>query len=224
MTTRPPIHGRHRAETAPRGPLCLHNLRLPFAIRLTAHRGCHRLSGAGRTGVLAEGASFDLPAFQTFHYEGPVIEDAEGGHRMHLHIDQALASASRTACDLQTRLAIRISRAAFRDPGASWTLDYASHLMAMTKQQFAKQLFREGSALTQIVREQRLMRALLAVLNAPPGQLHIRTLAAHSGFAPHTRFGMMFSQHFGCSAGQLAQRAWSPALTWSAADRQSLGR
>ncbi|CAE6821631.1 helix-turn-helix transcriptional regulator [Paraburkholderia domus] len=206
-------------------PLRLHNLRLPFAVRLTAHMGRHRLAGDRRAGVLDEGASLDLPAYRTLHYEGPVIADARAGHRLHLLIDEYTAPAQRSpADDLRIKLAIRLARAVFRDPASDWSLSMASQHMGMTRHALATQLFREGSALTPIVREQRLMRALLAALAASPGHMQMAKLAVQTGFVSVKRFDMMFSRHFGCGVGQLEKRAWSPALTWSAVNHGSPGR
>jgi AraC-like DNA-binding protein len=208
-------------------PLRLRNLRLPFVIQLIARRGAHRLAGRGRAGILVEGTSLVVPAYRSLHYEGAVIIDAKAGHELHLlicdetpaadlYVHRGLALPLRRA-NVDLALTTRLARAVFLNPAAGWTPALAAEHAGMTIRGLSAQLFREGGAVTTIVREQRLMRALLLLLTPQPARADSRPLATQVGFAPHARFDAMFSRHFGFGAAQLAQRAWCPALTWSMA-------
>ncbi|KVK75899.1 hypothetical protein WS90_24925 [Burkholderia cepacia] len=70
----------------------------------------------------------------------------------------------------------------------------------MSPRELSGQLFRENNALTAIVREQRLMCALLALLAYPQTRVDLRTLARQLGFASAARLNDTFDGHFGSSA------------------------
>lgn len=218
---------RSRSAAGWREPLRLYNLRLPFVVRVTARRGEHRLASARRSGILIEGASLVVPAYRLLHYEGATITDARAGHELHLHIDDDSPNAairvtdgaapSLRHCDTDQALSIRLARAVFLNPAADWSSGRMAEHAGMTPRELSTQLFREGSALTAIVREQRLMRALFALLAPPPAQADLKHLAVQAGFASFARFDAMASRHFRCSTAKLAKLAWCPALTWSTA-------
>jgi AraC-like DNA-binding protein len=225
----PCAHGLSRSRSAAglREPLRLYNLRVPFVIRVTARRGEHRLASGRRSGILHEGASLVLPAYRKLDYEGATIIDARSGHELHLHIDgephdaapRATGDAARSLRrrDAEPVLAIRLARAVFLNPAADWSFCRAAEHTGMTPGSLRTQLFRESNALTTIVREQRLMRALFALLARPHTQAELKHLGGQWGFTSGTRFRSAFSRHFGCSTAQLAKLAWCPPLTWSAA-------
>lgn len=197
--------------------LRVYNLRVPFPVRITARRGHHQLAGERRRGVLAQGESIVLDSYRTMHYEGATSIDPRVGYELHLAIhDRApcddadsLGSASSPA------LAARVARAVFRAPARDWSIALAAERMQLSTRHLKGQLFRENSALTAIVREQRLMRALLALLAQPCARQNLATLADQSGFASAVRLNDAFDEHFGSSASRIATLAWYPALTWS---------
>ncbi|MBK5050509.1 hypothetical protein IQ289_19120 [Burkholderia sp. R-70006] len=130
----------------------------------------------------------------------------------------ANTAAARRCTDADPALTTRLARAVFLNPAADWTPCGAAAHVGMTIGALKTQLFREGSALTATVREQRLMRALLELLTPPPAWgRDMGHLAVQVGLTPHARLDEIFLRHFGCCAAQLARLSWCPALTWSIA-------
>ncbi|WP_152608041.1 helix-turn-helix domain-containing protein [Burkholderia sp. A9] len=201
--------------------LRLYNLRLPFPIHLSARRGHHLLAGERRRGVLAQGRSAILAPYRTVHYEGATAIDPRIGYELHLTIDSHLERVASDAWGTSATpvLAVRVAHAVFSDPTSDWSVSFTAERMKMSPRELTGQLFRENNALTAIVREQRLMRALLALLAYPQTRDDLRTLACQLGFASAARLNDTFDEHFGSSATRVATLAWYPALTWSFADR-----
>lgn len=222
-SARQPWTDRMRATSE---PLRLYNLRLPFSLRLTARRGRHRLASSRRSGILQEGASICLPAYQTLHYHGATVIDARVGHELHLIIQDEPEPPTFSFCSAESRrspdgacvnLTTWFARAVFHDPAGAWSRVDGAERAGVSPRQFAGQLFREGSAFSTIVREQRLMRALLLLLAQKDTTVDLTHLAERVGFASRRRLDTAFFNHFGCSLAQVARLAWCPAFTWSTA-------
>jgi AraC-like DNA-binding protein len=185
----------------------VYNLRLPFRISMTARRGRHRVSGERRRGVLCEGESVTVERYRTLNYEGATEIDPRVGYELHLMLhDDAPCAAS---------FAARIAHAVFRDPACDWSIALAAQRMETSARHVTAQLFRENSAFMTIVREQRLMRALLTLLAQPHARSDLADLASQCGFASAARLDDAFDAHFGSPASRIARQAWYPALTWS---------
>ncbi|MBE2966666.1 helix-turn-helix domain-containing protein [Burkholderia cepacia] len=201
--------------------LRLYNLRLPFPIHLSARRGHHLLAGERRRGVLTQGRSAVLAPYRTVHYEGAVAIDPRTGYELHLTIDRHVEHVATDAWDTTATpvLAVRVARAVFSDPASAWSVPFTAERLQMSPRTLTGQLFRENNALTAIVREQRLMRALLALLAYPQTRDDLRALAVQLGFASAARLNDTFDEHFGSTATRIATLAWYPALTWSFAGR-----
>ncbi|WP_185624984.1 helix-turn-helix domain-containing protein [Burkholderia cepacia] len=201
--------------------LRLYNLRLPFPIHLSARRGHHLLAGERRRGVLTQGQSAVLAPYRTVHYEGATAIDPRIGFELHLTINRHVEHIATGAWDTTATpvLAVRVARAVFSDPALEWSVPFTAERMQMSPRDLTRQLFRENNALTAIVREQRLMRALLALLAYPQTRDDLRGLACQLGFASAARLNDTFDEHFGSSATRVATLAWYPTLTWSFAGR-----
>ncbi|VWC32173.1 hypothetical protein BLA13014_06332 [Burkholderia aenigmatica] len=197
--------------------LRLYNLRLPFPIHLSARRGHHLLAGERRRGVLTQGRSAVLGPYRTLHYEGATAIDPRIGYELHLTIDRHVEHVAADSWDTTAApvLAVRVARAVFSDPALEWSVPFTAERMQMSPRDLTGQLFRENNALTAIVREQRLMRALLALLEYPKTCDDLHALAYQLGFASAARLNDTFDEHFGSSATRVATLAWYPALTWS---------
>jgi AraC-like DNA-binding protein len=199
--------------------LRVHNLRLPFRMRMIAQRGQHRLAGERRHGLLAQGESVVVERYRTVHYEGAISIDPRVGYELHLVIhDDGPHAVADVPCISPSRiLAARVAHAVFREPACDWSVALAAERMEMSARHLKARLFRENSALTAIVREQRLMRALLALLAQPYARENLSALADQFGFASAARLDDAFDEHFGSSASRIAMLAWYPSLTWSVA-------
>jgi AraC-like DNA-binding protein len=190
--------------------LRVHNLRLPFRMQMIARRGRHLLASTRRRGVLAQGEAVLIERYRTVHYEGTTLIDPRVGYELHLLIhDDEPGSGTRSS------LAARIALAVFREPACDWSIALAAERMQISARTLKAQLFRENNALTAIVREQRLMRALLALLADPQLRNDLASLAMEVGFASVSHMDDAFDAHFGCTASRVARLAWCRALTWS---------
>lgn len=187
--------------------LRVYNVRLPFRISMTARRGRHIVSGERRRGVLCEGDSVMIGRYRTLHYEGAMSIDPHVGYELHLMLHDEAPCA-----DL---LATRIAHAVFSEPASDWSIALAAQRMQTSARHITAQLFRENSAFMAIVREQRLMRALLTLLAHPHARSDLAGLATQCGFASAARLDDAFDAHFGSRASRVARLAWYPALTWS---------
>jgi AraC-like DNA-binding protein len=200
-------------------PPRLYNLRLPFRLQMVARRGQHRLAGERRRGLLAQGEVIAVEPYRTVHYEGATLIDPRVGYELHLvlhdDVDRPGAAAGRSGAMPALSLGARIAYAVFCDPACDWSLALAAERMQMSPRHLQAQLFRESNALTAIVREQRLMRVLLALLASPYARQNLHALADQFGFAGPARLDDAFITRFGSSASRVATLAWYPALTWS---------
>ncbi|EHP42064.1 hypothetical protein OR16_16602 [Cupriavidus basilensis OR16] len=219
---------------APYAGLHLRNLRLPFPVDIVCLRGEFHMASGRRAGLLPEGATIRVPAYQLFHCEGASVIDLRGGKELHLVVQdeahQPPPHAEHTGrmampAPWQSHIAgpstLQLARAVFQDPGAPWSVRYAADALNLPAREFCRHLFREGSALTDIVREQRLMRVLLKLAG---GRFSSREIALGHGFASFERLDAAFSDRFGCSAERVARLAWHASLSWSRASAATPAR
>lgn len=201
------------------GLLRVYNLRLPFRLQVVARRGQHLLADERLRGLLEQGESVVVEPYHMLHYEGATSIDPRVGYQLHLaiHDDGRDAGTDGPGTASSPILAARVAHAVFCDPASDWSVLRAADRMRVGPRQLKAQLFRENSALTAIVREQRLMRALLALLAHPRARANLESAAGQFGFASVARLDDAFDEHFGSSASQIAALAWYPALTWSVA-------
>jgi AraC-like DNA-binding protein len=201
------------------------NIRLPFEVEFLARRGQHLLAGERRRGVLAQGESVVIKRYRTVHYEGATLIDPRVGYELHLVLHDTLPFTNVGETCTAPTLAAALAYAIFCEPVCDWSVALAAERMRMSTQHLKAQLFRENNALTAILREQRLMRALLALLAQPHARQNLTALASQFGFISATRLDRAFNEHFGSTASQIATLAWYPALTWSfAASTEEPGR
>ncbi len=170
------------------------NLRLPYAVRLRAVSGAHAMRSQRRAGVLYEGESLRVEPWLRFHHDGVVACTANAGARPELCIE--LEGPPVLGPD--AALTLQLAHTVFAEPWAEWSLAAAAERLAMPVTRLRAWLFREGSAFTAIVREQRLMRALLS--SCAHGEIHadLAQLASWTGFGALARFEAVFFQHFAC--------------------------
>lgn len=193
---------RERAPTRPwcapraNGPVA--NLRLPYGVRLRAVSGAHAIRSQRRAGVLYEGASVRVDPWQRFYHDGVVASTANVGTHDALHIELCDDLETQPARVPGAALTLRLAHAVFAEPWRDWSLATAAHRMAMPATRLRALLFREGSAFTAIVREQRLMRALLSLCVHQEIHADLAQLASWTGFGTLARFEAAFFQHFGC--------------------------
>lgn len=186
----------------------LSNLRLPFATEIVGRRGACRLSHARHSRRLEWGRSVRLPAYELFHVE---VEPGalSAGSALHLELsaaDRAPMPGRWLPCE-PGALTLRIARAAFASPDASWSRAHAAAEMGMSVRELSARLLREGGALTDIVMEQRLMRALLELAHG--------ARVPCTGFSSRERLHTAFYDRFGVSADRMAAMHWRCALSWS---------
>lgn len=186
----------------------LTNLRLPFATEIVGRRGACRLSLARRSRRLERGRSVKLPAYTLFHVE---VEPAalSAGSALHLELldsDQAPLPGEWLPRE-PGPLTLRIARAVFVSPDASWSRAHAAAAMGMSVRELSARLLCENGALTDIVMEQQLMRVLLGRMHAEGG--------LSAGLSSGDRLRSAFYDRFGMSADCLAALRWRCALSWS---------
>ncbi|WP_150124156.1 hypothetical protein [Cupriavidus nantongensis] len=65
-------------------------------------------------------------------------------------------------------LTLKIAMAVFSEPDAAWSRAYAAAMFGISKSMLSARMLYEGSALTHIICEQRLMRTLVDVAQGKP--------------------------------------------------------
>lgn len=195
------------------------NLRFPFALWLCALRGGHLLQGDHRRGVLCEGSIVRIAPWTRFHYDGPDSGTTLRGREPRLELDAAVSSLRDHDRETSTRssnlaLTLQVAQAVFEQPWADWSAASAAQRVGLPAARLRAALFREGSALTAIVREQRLMRALILLTASDRLHADLTQLANSTGFGTLARFEAAFSQHFGCKASAAHTLSSGNALAW----------
>lgn len=105
-------------------------------------------------------------------------------------------------------LTLKLARAVFGEPNAPWSRAHAARMLNLSLQDLSAWMLREGAALTSLVCEQRLMRALIEVSQGK-GQ-HGRY-----GFVSRERRDTAFFERFGVCVKQAAVIGRVGTVTWS---------
>jgi hypothetical protein len=199
----------------------LSNLRLPFVAEVVCRRGAC-LIGSGRyIHSLEQGGSFRLSAHRTFHLGLHCATSVGKGSTLHITLSEGpdlsgevQGVAANLAFEGATRIAgpltQQLAKAIFIAPQAPWSRAYAAAVLGLSMPRLSAQMLREGRALTDIILEQRLMRALVAV------SLHGEAASAF-GLATQERLYAAFFDRFGDCAEHFATGRWCGALSWAGA-------
>lgn len=195
----------------------LNNLRLPFDVDVLCRSGVCWLRGARRSISLRAGEGVRVRARRRFDMETMSPGLMTRGDAIHL----AVAAPAETGgggfarrpgavwTDEPARpLTLQISRAVFLDPDAPWSRAYAAAMLDLSIRDLSAQVLREGAALTNLVCEQRLMRALFDVS-------HGRGMRATYGFASRERRDAAFFDRFGVCLEQFAIIGRAGIVSWS---------
>lgn len=108
-------------------------------------------------------------------------------------------------------MTLQLARAVFAEPDAPWSRPHAATAWNLSAQRISAQMLREGSSLSEVIREQRLMRALLAISQVDS----CRGASNAFGFSSMERLHTAFFDRFGTCARQLWALRWHCALSWS---------
>lgn len=190
------------------------NLRFPFAVYLYAKRGDQTLHSGSRRGVLREGEIVEVSAWTRFHYDGPVAAASRARGNPCLEIETGASLLPPHG--REATLTLQLAREVFADPSADWSAACAAQRAGLPPGRLRAGLFREGSALTAIVREQRLMRALVSVSAVQETRIDLSLLASWTGFGSQARFEAAFFQQFGCCPTAMGSLAAGAALAHKA--------
>jgi len=111
----------------------------------------------------------------------------------------------------------QISQRVFLQPEYAWNAGFISDLLDIPAHQLRRMLFSEGTALTELCRTQRLMRALLEAMAGQAGTAELKRLV---GWPPQGDIEMAFYDRFGISMqtaralSRSAKSAASPGRAW----------
>jgi AraC-like DNA-binding protein len=160
-----------------------------------------------------------LPAYALFDVEVGPMTTIGAGNAFHLAFaDPAEGGAEGNAQPLFQwsrhtvgPLTLQLARAVFAEPDAPWSRPHAAAAWNLSEQRISAQMLREGSSLSEVIREQRLMRALLAIAQADS----YRSVSNAFGFSSLERLYAAFFDRFGTCAEQLCALRWHCAMSWS---------
>ncbi len=197
----------------------LRNLRLPFAIEICCQSGRCQVSEHRRSKTLDRGACIRMPAYRKFRLEMPALTPGSDFNALHLALSQEMspvgpgqADTQRWSDDSSRPITLRVARAVFAEPGAPWSRPHAAGALKMSAQWLSAQMLREGSALMEIVREQRLMRVLVDM--ACNDRVGMQSGPTY-GFCSLEQLQSAFFDRFGISLDRYAAEQRHCALTWS---------
>jgi AraC-like DNA-binding protein len=218
---RPPRKARLRrgdvAQHSDHAALFVRNLRFPFALQLRALRGNHRVQSGSRRSTLHEGSVLWIGPWSRFHYEGPCPGSAPPGFGVGLELDADFAPLQEaTISSFRATLTLQVAHAVFAQPWVNWSVGSAAQRLHLPAARLCAGLFREGSALTEIVREQRLMHALVSLSASNGCHIDFSQSASWTGFESQLRFEAAFFRHFGCRACAANSLSMGTALVWAA--------
>lgn len=197
----------------------LRNLRLPFAAEIYCRSGRCQVSEHRRSKTLDRGACIRIPTYRQFRLEMPPWTPASDFNTLHLALSEEMslagpgeADAKRWSGDSGGRITLHVARAVFAEPGAPWSRPHAASVLKMSVQSLSAQMLREGTALMEIVREQRLMRVLVDMAGNDRAGIHA---GPTYGFCSREQLQSAFFDHFGLSLDRYAAEQRHCALTWS---------
>lgn len=194
----------------------LFNICLPFDVEVQSQGDDCRLQWAAQSIVLTDGTRRWISAYRRFGIRIATHGRARTKSAVRLLPPFAApAAAGRPARAAASESSVRsltlgVARAVFSAPDAAWTRAHAAAMFGVSKEILSARMLAEGSALTQIICEQRLMRTLFDVAQGMPHR-------SRYGFpsierrdsAFYDQFGMSIEEfswiaragHFGLSAG-----------------------
>ena len=114
----------------------------------------------------------------------------------------------RWADDPAKPLTLKLARAVFGEPNAPWSRAHAAQMLNLSLRELSAWMLREGAALTNLVCEQRLMRAFIEVSQGKGRQ-------GRHGFVSRERRDTAFFDHFGIGVEQVAVIGRTGMVSWS---------
>lgn len=105
-------------------------------------------------------------------------------------------------------LTLKLARAVFGEPNAPWSRAHAAGMLNLSLRELSAWMLREGAALTKLVCEQRLMRALMEVSQG-------KGRHAKYGFVSRERRDTAFFDRFGVGVKQVAAIGRTGIVSWS---------
>jgi hypothetical protein len=181
---------------------CVRGLQFPLAIEAHVIDGMHALAcRPGEAPVPIRGLRY-VPALRRFDY---TMQPRTGARQALCRI----VPADATAASIAQRLALEV----FERPEAEWNRVQAARAVDVDPHELSGKLFREGYALTEIVRTQRLMRAFVEI---GVGRMSALSSMNYAGFGSAARLRASFQERFGFSADALlvapplARSRWHP--------------
>ncbi len=197
----------------------LSNLRLPFAVEIHCWRGRCQVSEHCRSKPLIRGECIRMPEYRQFCLEFLPWTPTSESNAVHLSISDVIPkSASGQAdvdgwsCDTDGHIKLRVARAVFADPDAAWSRNHAAGVLKIPVRSLSSKMLQEGAALMEIVREQRLMRALVDMIHNERARMHEKS---SYGFCSLEQLQSEFYDRFGISLDRNAAERRHCAITWS---------
>lgn len=181
----------------------LHRLIPAFPMRITSRRGQHTLTRRNFSHTLHEGHTVSVPAFESIdlHLTGGIFCPSA----CYLELDDAAIDVldPRSIVKVVGRAApnVRylrelISGTVFHNPQEAWNARVMADALDTTPDRIRTDLFKQGAALTQICRTQRLMRALFESIQF---NLTVADLKARVGWTDSRDLEASFYDWFGVS-------------------------
>jgi AraC-like DNA-binding protein len=178
---------------------CVRGLQFPLAVEAHVIDGVHALAcRPGEVPVPIRGMRY-VPALRRFDY---TVQARNGSVCRIVPVDA-------TAAGIAQRLALEV----FERPEAEWNRVQAARALNVDPHELSVKLFREGCALTEIVRTQRLMRAFVEIA---AGRESLLSAMDYAGLGSAARLRASFRERFGFSADALtiaptlARSRWHP--------------
>lgn len=193
------IHSRSR--------ISLHRLVPACPMTICASSGTPVLTRRGYTRTLREGQTVAIPAFEPvdIHLTGGLFSPSACRIAIDDAAMQSLDLHPGSACaHTQRALVLRdlVSGSVFSHPDRDWNANVLADVLRTTPGQVRNVLFRQGAALTDICRTQRLMRALFETCQA---NLTVADLKARVGWAGNGDLEGSFYNWFGVTLDTVAR-------------------
>lgn len=146
-------------------PLELRALSLPADLKCRIDSGCHTFRINGRVSLADSDGVVRIPAWHVFDCH--IAPGSEGCARGAWYIDvTAMGTSDAPATKRERQRIVQIvSRQIFCDPNYKWTCEDFAQQFGCTQQKLRALIFSQSESLTHIALKQRLLRAMLALLN-----------------------------------------------------------
>ncbi|MFS8978977.1 hypothetical protein PO002_31560 [Cupriavidus necator] len=195
----------------------LNNIRLPFDVDVHCRSGGCWLRGAMRSVALKAGESARVSAYRRFDLytmshsliaASDVIHFDVMASRRPIRDESGDHSRRNWTHDPAKPLTLKLARTVFGEPNAPWSRAHAARMLDLSLRDLSAWMLREGAALTNLVCEQRLMRALIEVSQG-------RGQHGRYGFVSRERRDTAFFERFGVCVEQVAVIGRVGTLSWS---------